>query len=92
MKVIGVARKVGTFTDRETKKSYDYDNALLYCVLSEGEAPQGLEQGQAVETIKIKYAEYADTVSSAGGKSIIGKQIKPLYNRYGKVDSILLQG
>lgn len=82
MQVVGIQRKAGTFENRETKKSYDYDNYNLHCVGKDIEVG-----GQCVRVVKLKASAAADLIAACGGKpeQIIGHTVDFEFGRYDKV-------
>lgn len=80
MKVIGYARKSGTFNDRS------YDNINFYTV-SPVDEKQG--RGMSCEVFKISSAQFAK-VSQFSPDDLLQKEIEVYYDRFGHVNFIKL--
>ena len=86
MKVIGVFRKAGTFTDRQTNKEVQYDNAMLAVALAPAEVGKTVTpiDGETVELVKMPYTVYQAEEKRHGG-SPVGMDIRLVYGKYSKV-------
>lgn len=80
--VIGVCQKKGEY------EGTPYNNVNFQCVQ---EFAEGKGIGQCAEVIKVASVHCIDEVKQVGSLGgCIGLNIRPYYNRFGKVDSILL--
>lgn len=84
LQVIGIERKTGTFENKESGKSYPYDNYNLHCVGKNMKV-----RGQCVREVKLKVADAAELVAAVGGDAdqIVGRIIDFEFGAYGKVIS-----
>lgn len=92
MKVIGVARKSGSFSDQRTGQTITYDNAVILCTLSPEEMSKDLDvkEGEIGEVVKMPWAKFEACASRYSLKSVLGKDLKFYYNQYRKVDGFEL--
>ena len=72
--VLGYERSKGEY------QGFNFDNLKLYC---ESDVKRDSLTGSAVEVVKVPYANLDFDVQ-------IGDVIKPIYNRFGKVEAIEL--
>jgi hypothetical protein len=81
-KVIGVAHKSGVFEDKDTGKTYNYDNFNLHCTRK-----SKFVTGDCVELLKVKAETAAEIIADLGGDSgkLVGKTIDAEINKFGKV-------
>lgn len=70
--VLGFERSKGEY------QGFNFDNLKLYC---ESDVERDSLTGSAVETIKVPFANLDFTPK-------VGDVIKPVYNRFGKVEAI----
>lgn len=86
MKVIGVFRKRGKFTDRQTNREVQYDNAMLVVTLSPAEFGKTVTpiDGETVELVKMSYEVYK-AEEKRHGVSPVGMDIRLIYGKYSKV-------
>lgn len=84
LQVIGIERKTGTFENKDTGKTYDYDNFNLHCVGKNMKV-----SGQCVREVKLKVPEAAELVAAVGGDAnqIVGHVVDFEFGSYGKVVS-----
>ena len=84
LQVIGIERKTGTFQNKDSGMSYDYDNFNLHCVGKNMKV-----HGQAVREVKLKVPDAAELVAAVGGNSdqIVGRIVDFEFGAYGKVVS-----
>ena len=89
MKVVGVERKTGVFTDKATSREISFDNVYLHCIDNPGEAPTTMIEGDCVEVVKVAYPLYSEVCARKSGRtSLRGCDVTPVFNRYGKVTAI----
>ena len=84
LQVIGIERKTGTYDNKDTGKSYPYDNFNLHCVGKNMKV-----HGQSVREVKLKVADAAELVAAVGGNSeqLVGRTVDFVFGSYGKVVS-----
>lgn len=73
MKVIGLARRTGDYQGNA------YDNMMIYCTRPAD--PTKNEVGEITEAIKIKFSMYSELIQ-------VGCDIRPIYDRFGRVVDI----
>lgn len=89
MVVLGVARSEGTFK-ADDGKNVDYDNVLLFCVSGDNDVMEkeySFFTGGWVESYKIKKKLFLNTFSDLPDpyNDVIGMDVMPNFNQYGKV-------
>ena len=84
LQIIGIQRKTGTFQNKETGKTYDYDNFNLHCV---GKSMK--VSGQCVREVKLKSSDAAELIAECGGKpeQIVGHTVDFEFTNFGAVDA-----
>lgn len=82
LQVIGIQRKTGTFKNKDSGKTYDYDNFNLHCVGKDMDVT-----GQFVREVKLKASAAAELIADCGGKpdGIVGHTVDFEFGSYGKV-------
>lgn len=86
MKVIGVERKKGTYQDMP------YDNYMIYCTET---MYSGEVAGDRSVSVKIKATDFIETMQQAKISKVadlLGRDIEPVYNRYGKCQGFYFKG
>lgn len=78
--IVGIARSTGKVLEGEYK-GQPYDNTLLHVIIPADESKG--QVGQLCDVFKVK-------TSSLDFKPELGQFIIPTYNRYGKIDNVIL--
>ena len=80
--VVGIQRKTGVFTNKDTGKSYNYDNLNLHCFCKNMDVT-----GCAVREVKLPVEKAGELVAAVGGdwKNIVGHTIDMEFGAYGKL-------
>ena len=81
MTIVGAARSAGTYDI--DGKSGTYDNIVLHCVHADRKI-----EGQAVEVVKLKTADYSSDIVAASGASLGAEPhgLKPLIGKVIDID------
>lgn len=84
LKVVGYQVNEGEF------KGYSFKNVRIYCL--NGEAIQNNGSGFKTDMLSVKYDNVMSVCQSKQIRldAILNKQIRPYYNKYGKVESFEL--
>lgn len=82
LQVIGYERKTGTFENKETGKTYPFDNFNLHCI-----GRHMSVAGNCVREVKLKVSDAAQLIADIGGdiNQIVGRWIDFDFGAYGKV-------
>lgn len=82
LQVIGIERKTGSYTNPDSKQTYNYDNFILHSVGKNMDVT-----GQCVREVKLKAAAAAELIADCGGDpaKIVGHTVDFDFGSYGKV-------
>ena len=86
--LVGLERKIGEGTDRQTGKEFGWDNYVFYLMEKEkGDSfdlkANGDLRGQRVLVEKVKASSFVDDLPD------VGSDVEVYYNKYGKATRII---